>query len=229
MGVSSKWVRVAIGTVLYVVGRAIVRLGLALLTDARLEGGERIPRTGPLLVVANHASLTDPPLLAALFPRRLAFLAKEELFRPPLWGWAFRAAGMIPVRRGRPERGVLAEALEVLRAGGALAVFPEGRRSRDGVLLSAEPGVGLLAVRSGALVLPVAVLGTEGLDRPAGWLGRPRLVVRCGNPYRPTAPAPGTAGYRAVADEAMRHIAALLPPERRGPYWTEAVTQVVPA
>lgn len=229
MGAGSKGIRAAIGTALYVVGRAIVRLGLAVLTDARLEGEERIPRSGPLLVVANHVSLTDPPLLAALFPRRLAFLAKEELFHPALWGWAFRAAGMIPVRRGRPERGVLEEALGVLRAGGALAVFPEGRRSRDGVLLPAEPGVGLLAVRSGALVLPVAVLGTEGLDRPAGWLGRPRLVVRCGHPYRPTAPAPGTTGYRAVADEAMRQIAPLLPPERRGPYGAVAAARAASA
>ena len=206
------------GRLLYGAGCGVSWLALQAVARTRLEGREHVPRTGPLLVVANHVSTIDPPLLGALLPRRLAFLAKGELFHPAPWGWALRAAGMIPVRRGRAERRVLEAALGVLSEGGALVVFPEGTRSRNGVLAAAEPGVGLLAARSRAPVLPVGIVGTDRM-RGVGAVGaRPELVVRCGPVWQPRSVAVGARGYRMVADELMTHIAALLPPERRGTY-----------
>ncbi len=213
-----------LGAMLYALGRACAWLLLHALARPFLEGRDRVPRAGPLILVANHVSWVDPPLLAALLPRRLAFVAKEDLFHPRLWGWALRQAGMIPVRRGRAERQVLGEALSVLRAGGAIVVFPEGRRAMDGALLSAEPGVGLLAARSGAPLLPVALLGTERLRHLRDWPWRPPLLVRCGDLWRPTDAAHGSPAYRRLANDAMTRVAALLPPERRGPYRESAAT-----
>ncbi len=208
-----------IGQILYRVGRALVALLLTVVTGTRIEGAARVPRRGPLLVVANHTSNVDPLLLARAMPRPLAFLAKEELFHPMPWGWALRAAGIIPVRRGHADRQALDAALEVLRAGGALVVFPEGTRSVEGGLQAAQPGAGLLASRSGALVLPVALLGTERLHSPRGWLGRPRLLARCGTAWLPARPeGGGSRAYRAIADEMMQHIAALMPEGQRGRY-----------
>src|SRR5436305_14699281 len=87
------------GRLLYRVGHAIASVLLRLLTRPRVQGGHIVPRHGGLLVVANHTSNFDPLLLAYAVPRPMAFLAKEELFHPAPWGWALRAAGIIPVRR----------------------------------------------------------------------------------------------------------------------------------
>jgi 1-acyl-sn-glycerol-3-phosphate acyltransferase len=209
----------AAGGAPYRLSALLARLVLAALARARLEGREHVPAHGPLLLVSNHTSLVDPVLLTALFPRPLTFMGKAELFRPRPAGMAFRAVGAIPVRRGQPDRRALEQALATLAGGGVVAVFAEGTRSRDGVLGRAEPGVGLLAARSGAPVLPVAAIGTERLHRAAGWLGRPRLVLRCGMTLTVSRPARArAAAYQQVADEIMARVAALLPAARRGPY-----------
>jgi 1-acyl-sn-glycerol-3-phosphate acyltransferase len=165
-------------------------------------------------------------LLAIALPRPLAFLAKEELFHPAPWGWALRVAGIIPVRRGRADRHALELSLGVLRDGGALAVFAEGTRSADGRLRRAEPGVGTLAARSGAPVLPVALIGTERLRSLRGWLSRPRLVARCGAVWQPAVAAQGgSAAYRQLADGMMARVAALMPESRRGIYGSGQFTE----
>jgi 1-acyl-sn-glycerol-3-phosphate acyltransferase len=158
-------------------------------------------------------------LLAVALPRPLAFLAKEELFHPAPWGWALRAAGIIPVRRGHADRRALDAALGVLRAGGALAVFAEGTRSADGTLQPAEAGAGMLAARSGAPVLPVALLGTERVQRFKDWLSRPPLRARFGAAWQPEARARvRAAAYAELAHAMMARVAALLPEGRRGAY-----------
>ncbi len=207
------------GKVLYRVGRAVVAVLLRTFARVEIQGAASVPRQGPLLVIANHVSYFDPMLLAIAVPRPLAFLAKEELFHPAPWGWALRAAGIIPVRRGHVDRQALAAAEDVLRQGGALAIFPEGRRSGDARLQAGEPGAGLLALRSAAPVLPVALLGTERLGRPGVWMRRPRLVARCGAVWQPRGAArAGSAAYRCVTDEMMTRLAALMPAARRGYY-----------
>jgi 1-acyl-sn-glycerol-3-phosphate acyltransferase len=213
------------GGPVYSLGRWVIASWLRGAARARLEGREHIPATGPLLVAANHVSDLDPPLLAALFPRPLAFMGKAELFEPRWLGWLFAYAGVIPVRRGATERRSLDRALAVLARGQAVAVFPEGTRYASGVLGRAHPGVGLLAARSGAPVLPVAILGTERIVTIGDWLRRPRLIVRCG-PLLPgeAAPRAGSAYYQRRADEIMLAIARLLPPRQRGVYAVTART-----
>jgi 1-acyl-sn-glycerol-3-phosphate acyltransferase len=229
-GVSVRQPTTAVLTAgLYALGALLARGAMLLLARPRLEGRGRIPPRGGLLLVANHTSLVDPVLLAALFPRRLVFVAKAELFRYWPLGWILRAIRAIPVQRGQADIRALREVLVRLATGEVVVVFPEGTRSRTGVLGRARAGVGWLAARSQAPVLPVAIMGTERLRQPASWVRRPQLLVRCG--VAEPCPAGGArrlGGYQAVADELLARVAALLPVERRGPYasWVLAAGEV---
>lgn len=159
------------------VGRAVAR-GF---WNTRIVGREHVPRTGPVIVAANHVGFADGPLMIGCTPRGTHILVKVELFRSPI-GFLFRLSGQIPVdrRNGRP---ALATALAVLQRGRVVGIFPEGYRGRgDGS--SARAGVAWLAVHSGAPMVPVAMLGTrrtgEGVGRIPGF--RRRLHVEFGPP-----------------------------------------------
>lgn len=189
-----------------------------LLADWQVEGAQQVPHTGPLIVAANHFSFVDPALLAASFPRPLTFFAKAELWRSLPSRLFCQAMGVLPVRRGEPDRAALRAAVAVLGSGGCIAFFPEGTRGRDWprVLKPARPGVAFLARLSGAPVVPVGIAGTEVVDTAAQiaaqTLRRPAFRVRFGDPLELSAdPEAGT-------DRVMRAIAALLPERYRGPY-----------
>jgi len=191
------------------------------LTWWRVEGKEKVPRQGPLLVVANHLNIIDPPLLSASVPRRIMFLAKKELFNPRTPGSLFvRAFGAFPVRRGELDRRALKWSLQVLRDGGALGMFPEGTRSPNAQLTPAFPGSALIALRSGAPILPVAISGSEKVNSLVNILRRPRVKVTIGEPFS----LPRVEGRVSKAELAraaefiMRQIAQLLPPSYRGVY-----------
>jgi 1-acyl-sn-glycerol-3-phosphate acyltransferase len=165
----------------------------------RVHHRERIPATGPVVVVANHSALVDGPLLFGLFGRRAVFWVKQEMFTG-LVGWALIRIGQVPVRRGEPDRRPLTAAMEVLRGGGLVGVFPEGTRG-SGEVAAAQHGAAWLARTSGAVVLPVVCRGTR---RPTGsrrrW--RPRVDVVVGEPL--SIPAGGGRAGLAVATETVR-------------------------
>lgn len=142
---------------------AALRLGFAavlhLVFRWRPEGREHIPATGPVLLCANHISWWDIPAVACLAPRRVYFMAKEELFRYPVFGWLIARLGAFPVHRGQPDRQSLRRALEHLAAGRAVVVYVEGTRSRTGELLPAQPGAAWLAVKARVPLVPVAIRG----------------------------------------------------------------------
>jgi 1-acyl-sn-glycerol-3-phosphate acyltransferase len=146
---------------------------------------ERAPRTGALIVAANHVSYFDPVLVGAAMPRPLYYMARDSLFRPPL-GWVIRQVNAFPVRRGAADIGSVRRALAVLERGDALLVFPEGTRSADGQLQAAQPGIGLLARRTGAEILPVFVEGMERVLGRGRWLPRRAQVrIYIGDPFLP--------------------------------------------
>ncbi|HTQ47685.1 MAG TPA: lysophospholipid acyltransferase family protein [Polyangiaceae bacterium] len=184
------------------------------LSGWEVRGRESIPRSGGLIVASNHISFWDPPLVGTAAVRELHFLAKEELFRPPVFGALIRRYNAIPIRRGMADLSGLSRALDVLKAGGALILFPEGSRMRDGELHPARPGVGMLAVNADAVVVPCFISGS---DRARRWLVRAtRLRVWFGQPrtWRELAgefanQPPGRALYQGVSDGVMREIAAL--------------------
>ena len=185
-----------------------------------------MPREGPLIVVANHLSLADPPLLSASMPRHIVFMAKEELF-----GWhplspLVRGFGAIRIRKNMADRRALTQARQALSRGMALGMFPEGSRSRDHTLQSAYPGTALIALNTSATILPVAITGTEKI-RDIGWLLRPRIEVNIGQPFTLDSNPDQSRKQQIVqgTETIMRHIAELLPPEYRGRYGGE-VTQL---
>ncbi len=197
----------------------------------QVRGLEHFPREGPVLVVANHIGAPDPPLVGAYTPRPVHFLAKAELFERLLSRWLMRAYHAFPIMRHHPDRAAIRWALELLRRGEVLVLFPEGTRSPDGRLHRAEPGAGFVATKSGAPIVPLAITGTDQvLPRGAHWLRRAPVTMTYGQPFR--LPPGAGRDYQEVADYCMTRIAALLPPDRRGAYsgdtwrrpdWTAAV------
>jgi 1-acyl-sn-glycerol-3-phosphate acyltransferase len=165
----------------------------------RVHHAERIPATGPVVLVANHSALVDGPLLFGLLGRRAVFLAKREMFRGPLT-WLLPRIGQLPVRRGTTDPAPLRAAVAVLRGGGLVGVFPEGTRG-SGDVAAAQHGAAWLARSTGAAVLPVVIRGTR---RAAGEgrRFRPRVDVLVGPPLAVT-PGGGRAAL-AVATETVR-------------------------
>ncbi len=181
----------------------------------RLEarGREHVPREGALLLVSNHVSVLDPPLVGGAAPRKLYFLAKEELFRVPIFGRLIHAVNARPVRRDGSDSRALKSTLRLLGEGKAILIFPEGTRGRgDGRLGEGKPGAGMLAVMSGAAVVPVYVSGTDRALPRGATLPRPAKVrVRFGPPlhFKAGRDDRRKEQYREASAEMMRAIAQL--------------------
>jgi 1-acyl-sn-glycerol-3-phosphate acyltransferase len=209
--------------------RRLLRLALLKLVGPtlplRLIDEANVPPAGPLLVVANHLSNADPPLLELAFPRPIFFMGKSELFRIPPLAWIMRRFGAFPVERGTPDRRSLRHGLAVLQHDIAMGIFPEGGRSKECALRPGLPGAGLIALKSEAPILPVAIFGTEffpvnGDLPPRRPKDIPRgVTVRFGAPF--SLPA-HVDGKRVTAEEAtyvmMKRVAELLPMRYRGVY-----------
>jgi 1-acyl-sn-glycerol-3-phosphate acyltransferase len=158
---------------------------MRLLFRVEARGTEHVPATGALLIVANHSSFLDPPLVGGMVPRQLTFLAKAELFAVPILGPLIRRLGAYPVNRDGPDLAALRASQRALAEGRAVLVFPEGTRGDEGQLREAKPGAALLAVQSGVPVVPAYVSGS-GRAWPRGRrLPRPaKVVVTFGPPLR---------------------------------------------
>ncbi|HSM32765.1 MAG TPA: lysophospholipid acyltransferase family protein [Anaerolineae bacterium] len=201
----------------------LCRFGLRSIARVRVEGIEGLPRSGPLIIAANHMSNADPPFiggwLAPALGRRPTFLAKEALFKGPL-GVLIRSLGAEPVKAGGSDIGAYRVAKGILDRGGVVAILPEGTRSFDGVLARPKPGVSLLATRTAAPVLPIGISGTDELIGREQVLPRigSRIILRVGRPFHLVIPD-GVDRRAALADadaELMRRIAALVEPRHRG-------------
>ena len=204
----------------YYAGRLLMRVSLFLFSRWQVEGRENIPGQGPLLVVANHLHNADPPLVAVSLNRRVAFMAKEELFRSRFSSYFLRSLGAFPIHRGRLDRQALRQAQRVLDDGLALVIFPEATRSKNAQLSPAFPGAALIAVRSGALILPMGITGTEKIRGAIWWLHRPRITVNIGHPFHlpPVKDKLSRTELAGLTDFIMGHIAELLPVEYQGNY-----------
>jgi len=204
----------------YYVARAIVRMLLVLLTHWQVNGRDNVPSQGPLLIVANHMNLADPPLVGISLGRKAIFMAKKELFDFRVVGYFIRGFGVFPVHRGQLDRKALHQADQVLAQGLALVMFPEGMRSRSGRLRSAFRGSALIALRSGAPILPIGITGTEKIKGVTWLLRRPQITVNIGHPFYlpPTSSKLTKIELVKLTNSIMGRIAELLPPEYRGDY-----------
>lgn len=168
---------------LYLLARAILVPFFRVYLRLQGIGGAELPRSGPLLLAANHRSFLDPFVIGALVKRPVYYVAKRELFERRAQAWLLRGLGAFPIDRGRSDEEAMSTAKEILARGECVLIFPEGTRVRRGPLGAPRRGVGRLALETGAPVVPVAVIGTAGVRR--GWRIRPRKVrVRFGRMTR---------------------------------------------
>jgi 1-acyl-sn-glycerol-3-phosphate acyltransferase len=150
---------------LYAVGKPIVAVFYKCLFRLSVEGMENIPKSGGVLICSNHISDFDPPLIGIALKRELSFIAKEELFRIPLFGRLIRHLHAFPVKRGTGDRGALRFAIKLLNSGHVLLMFPEGHRNTSGHLGKGHAGAGFFALHADAKVVPCAILGRYGFRK----------------------------------------------------------------
>lgn len=190
-----------------------------------VRGVEGVPPKGRLLVVANHLSNADPAVIMAAIPRRLRYLAKDGLFRNPLFTALLHALGVYPLDRSGRDAKALRWMLNSLEEEAAVVMFPEGTRGVDG-MRKVGRGVAYVALKSGTTILPVGITGTENV-RSFRRVPFPfcRMSVNIGQPFS-LPPIEGDVSdpvLASLADMIMTRIAMLLPPDYRGVYGGEAV------
>lgn len=207
----------------YYVGWRLFRILYATYFRWRVYNAGRVPLSGPVILASNHASFIDPPLVGSGLRRDINYLARESLFRFPGIGWLLRQWNSVPVDRDGGGAKGLKAILDRLLAGGAIILFPEGTRTADGKLQPARSGIGLIVIKSDAVVIPVRVFGTfEAYGRHMK-VPKPRAVaVKYGQPMRfeklraeakICSKARLKEIYQEVADELMVAIGKLQPHE----------------
>lgn len=204
-------------------GAAIIGFVSRVLWRARIEGLEHLPREGAFIVVANHCSNLDPLMMGWAtgnqIDRVVHFMAKIEMRRWPVIGWLATQSGVYFVRRGERDRAAQRFSLEALAAGRPIAIFPEGTRSRNGRLKAGKPGAALIAMRSGARVVPAGISGTQHLfPGRSRWPHPSRVVIRFGPPFTLDHVPDGRLDRNALdagTERIMAAIEQLLRPEQR--------------
>ncbi len=195
--------------------RVVVRIIAAIIFDIHTVGRQNVTETGPLIIASNHLSWADVPLIPAFLKRKVVYMAKEETFRGK-GGWFVRFLGAFPVKRGEADRQSLRTAEEQLKAGRILSIFPEGTRSKIHTLGQAHAGMGMIALRSGAPVIPVAIYGSEKAFKKF----RPRITIIYGEPMilTPKGKKITREDIDRSTEQVMLRISSMLPPEYRGVY-----------
>jgi len=205
----------------YFIGWSFFRLVYATYFRWRVFNAARVPLDGPVILASNHASFLDPPLVGSGLHRPINYLARESLFRYPGIGWLLRKWNSVPVDRDGGGAAGLRAILDRLLAGGAIILFPEGTRTKDGKLQPVRSGIGLTVIKSDAVVIPVRTFGTfEAYGRNHKFPRPFRVAVKYGEPMKfealraeaKTCSKPRLKEiYQQVADEIMAEIAKLEP------------------
>lgn len=183
-----------------------------LLAQVKVEGKEKAPAHGALILAANHLTNFDVLPLQIALPRPIFFMGKEELFRSPLMDWTFRQLGGFPVYRGANDEWAMRHAEMVLRHGQVLGIFPEGTRSQGKGLKPAKTGAARLAMKLNCPILPVALHGTQTMMKKIS--RRSAIWVSIGDPIYPNV----QDTHASLTDRVMFAIAAMLPENLRGAY-----------
>jgi 1-acyl-sn-glycerol-3-phosphate acyltransferase len=201
---------------LYPLAKAILRPATTLAFPTKVTGLEHLPKEGPAIIAPNHISFLDSVVLIGVLPRRITYVGKAEYMDSWKTRHLFPAVGMIPIDRtgGKASMAALDTAASVLERGELFGIFPEGTRSRDGLLHKGRTGIARLALRTGAPVIPVGIKGTDRIQPPGSSVPRPfrRCEVTFGAPIQlgHYHERKGDAAvFRNLTDEIMFEIAQL--------------------
>ncbi|MER3483783.1 MAG: 1-acyl-sn-glycerol-3-phosphate acyltransferase [Meiothermus sp.] len=145
----------------YGVCKKLAFLLLKALFGFRIVGAEKVPLDGPVMLASNHVSFIDPLAVGAACPRPVSFIARADVFKYPVLSWLLPRVYAIPVERGTSDLGAIKAAIRALNSGMAFGIFPEGRRSRTGAIEPFKTGAAAIALRTGATIVPAAVVGTD--------------------------------------------------------------------
>ncbi|GCF08337.1 lysophospholipid acyltransferase family protein [Dictyobacter arantiisoli] len=195
--------------------RWVFRFLIALVARVHLLGRYNIPKKGPYIIAANHLSWTDIPFVPAYLPGKVVYMAKEETFYGT-FGWLARFLGAFPVKRGEGDRQAIRAAQEQLKQKKIFIIFPEGTRSKTHTLGKAHAGLGMIALRAGVPVVPVAIWGSENTFKKFG----AHVTISYGEPIllRPKGAKMTREDIVEATDEVMKRIAEMLPERYRGEY-----------
>lgn len=181
----------------------------------RVLGAENMIEKGPCIIAANHCSYLDPPLVGVAFRRGIHYLARKSLLDVPVLGPILPELNVIPVDQKNADRSALMGAIRVVRGGGAVLIFPEGTRSPNGQLQPAQPGIGMIAAKTGAPVVPVRIFGSyRAMQRGRAWPAPSQISVAIGVPI-PTLNAGDKREYLVISREIMRAITDIGNADRR--------------
>lgn len=188
---------------LYSVGRKITTVFFRVFFRIEVVGNDNIPDEGPVIVCSNHISNLDPPFIGTfIVNREVHFMAKEELFKNRFVQYILYKLHAFPVKRGLNDKQALRTALTILKEGKVLGIFPEGTRSKSGKLKKGLPGTGFFALKSEAVVVPCAIIGSYKLFRP--------LKLIFGEPMDMTQYRKQRISPQEVTDLIMEEIAKLI-------------------
>jgi 1-acyl-sn-glycerol-3-phosphate acyltransferase len=196
----------------------LARLLLHALFGFSVRGKARVPKTGPVILAANHLSILDPIAIGAAVWRPVSFFARADLFHLPVLSWLLPRLYAIPVERGESDLSAIKKALRTLERGSAFGIFPEGTRSRTGRLQPFKTGVAAIALRTGTPVVPVAVMGTEKALPVGARMIRLRRPIRVvfGDPIPvPKKERPSREDLLRLTREIEAKVAELLDPPYR--------------
>lgn len=187
--------------------RMFFRAFFGILFRPKILGAENIPAEGGFILSANHLSNWDPPFLATFIEREVCYMAKEELFKNPIFAAAIRALHVFPVKRGAADKNAIKNAVKILKGGGCLGLFPEGTRSKTGKIGKAESGVSLIASMTKVPIIPAAIVNTEKIFSAA--VKFPRLAIVFGKPISFSGNAKDKDELANFAQEIMIEVAKL--------------------
>ena len=200
----------------YNIFRRLLKIGFLLWNRFSAHGSENVPATGGCIVCANHTSYLDPPVMGVgIRHRQVRFLGRDTLYKSRLLNWILSNIGVIPLDRTRGDIAALRKAIQILRSGAVIGLFPEGTRSPDGTMQAPKGGIGFLIAKAGVPVIPAYISGTfHAYPRGARFIRPAKITITYGPPIPPETfihLAEFDDGYEQIARLVMEKIAALRP------------------